>query len=77
MCNILYPLQYGFRTTRSCETKFLEFIEDVTKNMANSVQTYILIVRIALTTTCSMILQHIHVRDIGLYFSGQYLEPFL
>ena len=41
--NILYPLQYGFRTTKSCETKFLEFIEDVTKNMANSVQTDILI----------------------------------
>jgi hypothetical protein len=28
--NILYPLQHGFRTGRSCETQLLEFIDDVT-----------------------------------------------
>ena len=27
--NILYPLQHGFRTGRSCETQLLEFIDDV------------------------------------------------
>ena len=41
--NILYPLQHGFRKNRSCETQFLEFINDVAKNMANSVQTDVLI----------------------------------
>ena len=41
--NILYPLQHGFRKNRSCETQLLEFIDDVTKNMANSVQTDALI----------------------------------
>jgi hypothetical protein len=41
--NILYPLQHGFRKNRSCETQFLEFINDVTKNMTNSVQTDVLI----------------------------------
>jgi hypothetical protein len=30
--NILYPLQHGFRTGRSCETQLLEFIDDVTLN---------------------------------------------
>jgi hypothetical protein len=40
--NILYPLQHGFRKNRSCETQLLEFIDDVTKNMANSVQTDVL-----------------------------------
>ena len=40
--NILYPLQQGFRTGRSCETHFLEFIDDVTLNMENGKQTYIL-----------------------------------
>ena len=27
--NILYPLQHGFRTGRSCEAQLLEFIDDV------------------------------------------------
>ena len=37
--NILYPLQHGFRTGRSCETQLLEFIDDVTLNMENGKQT--------------------------------------
>jgi hypothetical protein len=41
--NILYPLQHGFRKNRSCETQLLELIDDVTKYMANSVQTDVLI----------------------------------
>ena len=41
--NILYPLQHGFRTGRSCETQLLEFIDDVTLNMENEKQTDILV----------------------------------
>jgi len=42
--NFLYPFQHSFREkNRSCETQLLEFIDDVTKNMANSVQTDVLI----------------------------------
>ena len=41
--NILYPLQYGFRTGRSCETQLLEYIDDVTLNMENGKQTDILV----------------------------------
>ena len=41
--NILYPLQHGFRTGRSCETQLLEFIDDVTLNMENGKQTDILV----------------------------------
>ena len=40
--NILYPLQHGFRTGRSCEAQLLEFIEYVTLNMENGKQTDIL-----------------------------------
>jgi hypothetical protein len=40
--NILYPLQHGFRTGRSCEAQLLEFIDDVTLNMENGKQTDIL-----------------------------------
>ena len=36
--NILYPLQHGFRSKRSCETQLLEFINDITKNMENGLQ---------------------------------------
>ena len=41
--NILYPLQHGFCTGRSCETQLLEFIDDVTLNMENGKQTDILV----------------------------------
>jgi hypothetical protein len=41
--NILYPLQHGFRTGRSCETQLLEYIDDVTLNMENGKQTDILV----------------------------------
>ena len=41
--NILYPLQHGFRKFRTCETQLLEFIDDVTTNIENSIQTDILI----------------------------------
>jgi hypothetical protein len=41
--NILYPLQHGFRTGRSCETQLREFIDDVTLNMENGKQTDILV----------------------------------
>ena len=41
--NILYPLQHGFRSKRSCETQLLEFINDITKNMENGLQTDICI----------------------------------
>ena len=41
--NILYPLQHGFHTSRSCETQLLEFIDDVTLNMENGKQTDILV----------------------------------
>ena len=41
--NILYPLQHGFRRSRSCETQLLEFVDDVSKNIEKSTQTDILI----------------------------------
>ena len=37
--NILYPLQHGFRCNRSCETKLIEFIDDITLNMSANKQT--------------------------------------
>ena len=41
--NILYPLQHGFRSKRSCETQLVEFVDDITINMSNGKQTDILI----------------------------------
>jgi hypothetical protein len=41
--NILYPLQHGFRSKRSCETQLIEFVDDITKNMSAGKQTDILI----------------------------------
>ena len=37
--SILYPLQHGFRSKRSCETQLVEFVEDITCNMAAGVTT--------------------------------------
>ena len=41
--NILYPLQHGFRSKRSCETQLLECIHDLTRNLQNGTQTDLLI----------------------------------
>jgi hypothetical protein len=41
--NILYPLQHGFRSKRSCETQLLECIDDHTMNLENGKQTDLLI----------------------------------
>jgi hypothetical protein len=41
--NILYPLQHGFRSKRSCETQLIEFIDEVTTNMSAGKQTDVLI----------------------------------
>ena len=41
--NILYPLQHGFRSKRSCETQLLECIDDLTMNLENGKQTDLLI----------------------------------
>ena len=40
---ILYHLQHGFRSKRSCETQLLEFITDVVKNLKDRKQTDTLI----------------------------------
>ena len=36
-------LQHGFCSKRSCETQFIEFVDDITKNMSAVKQTNILI----------------------------------
>ena len=41
--NILYPLQHGFRSKRSCETQLLEFVDDVSSNMSSGKQTDVLV----------------------------------
>ena len=41
--NILYSLQHGFRSSRSCESQLLSFTDDVSKNLNNNSQTDILI----------------------------------
>lgn len=41
--NILYQLQHGFRSKRSCETQLLEFQDDILRNMAKGEQTDVLI----------------------------------
>ncbi|XP_062593499.1 uncharacterized protein LOC134254977 [Saccostrea cucullata] len=42
--NILYPLQHGFRSKRSCESQLIEFIDDITNHMAAGKQTDVLII---------------------------------
>ena len=37
--NILYDLQPGFRERRSCETQFIELVEDLTRSLSQGKQT--------------------------------------
>ena len=65
--NILYPLQHGFRTGRSCETQLLEFIDDVTLNMENGKQTDILVMDFFKAfdkVSHSLLLHKLHYYDI-------------
>ena len=41
--NILYPLQHGFRKSRSCESQLIEFVDDISKNLEEGKQSDILI----------------------------------
>ena len=45
--NILYPLQFGFRSGRSCETQLTGFISDLLNSMHNSEQTDVLVLDMA------------------------------
>jgi retron-type reverse transcriptase len=44
---ILYQLQHGFRRNRSCETQLIEFIDDLTQNLQEGLQTDVLIMDFA------------------------------
>jgi hypothetical protein len=37
--NLLYPLQYGFRSKFSCETQLLTFTQEIFDSMASGKQT--------------------------------------
>ena len=45
--NILYSLQHGFRSKRSCETQLVEFVHDIVSNMAAGLQTDVCILDFA------------------------------
>ena len=55
------PLQHGFRSKRSCETQLVEFVEDITCNMAAGKQTDILIMDFSkvFDKVCHSLLVHI------------------
>ena len=44
---ILYQLQHGFQRNISCETQLIEFIDDLTKNLQEGLQTDVLIMGFA------------------------------
>jgi hypothetical protein len=48
--NIMYPLQHGFRSKRSCETQLIEFIDEVTTNTSAGKQTDVLVINDAPST---------------------------
>ena len=45
--DILYPLQHGFRRSRSCETQLIEFIDDLASNLDEGQQVGVLVMDLA------------------------------
>jgi hypothetical protein len=41
--NILYDLQHGFQSKTSCETQLISFIQDLTKDNTNNIQTDVIV----------------------------------
>ena len=58
--NILYPLQHGFRRSRSCESQVIEFIDDLTSNLDKGQQVDILVMDFAMAfvKVCHSLLIH-------------------
>ena len=58
--NILYPLQHGFRSGRSCKTQLIEFIDDVSSSLESGKQTDILVMDFskAFDKVCHSLLTH-------------------
>jgi len=48
--NILYPLQHGFRSRRSCETQLLDMVNDVVNNMQSGLQTDVCALKLDIDT---------------------------
>ena len=47
--DILYDLQHGFRSSRSCETQLVSFIQDLAKSPDKNIQTDLIILDFAKT----------------------------
>jgi hypothetical protein len=45
--NILYDLQHGFRSSRSCETQLTSFIQELSKNNNDKIQTVVIVMDFA------------------------------
>ena len=45
--NILYDLQHGFRSSRSCETQLVSFIQELAKNSDDNIQTDVIVMDFA------------------------------
>lgn len=45
--NILYDLQHGFRSSRSCETQLVSFIQELSRNNNNNIQTDVIVMDFA------------------------------
>ena len=45
--NILYDLQHGFRSSRSCETQLTSFIQELAKNNSDKIQTDVIVMDFA------------------------------
>ena len=58
--NILYQLQHGFRSKRSCEAQMIEFVDDINNNMSKGKQTDVLIMDFskAFDKVCHSLLMH-------------------
>ena len=45
--NILYHLQHGFRSSRSCETQLISFVQDLAQSADKKIQTDLIIMDFA------------------------------
>ena len=45
--NILYHLQHGFRSSRSCETQLISFVQDLAQSADRKIQTDLIIMDFA------------------------------
>ena len=72
--NILYDLQHGFRSSRSCETQLISFVQDLAQSVNKNIQTDLIIINFAKAFDKVYKLSYYGINNNVLYWISDFLS---